>query len=171
MGLTSADVVDNVSLVKLRKSLLWFIDRHKLDHPASHALADYVTRMPIRGIKGAIGTMADQIELLGSVEAATAVDQAVASHFGFTNVLGSVGQVYPRSIDGEAVGFLFRACLDQPNINPNHSARALINGYLSMLVHSDQWNEGDVSTSVVRRVALPGACMAADVWLANRDLA
>ncbi|MEJ7831998.1 MAG: adenylosuccinate lyase [Nocardioides sp.] len=37
-------------------------------------------------------------------------------------------------------------------------------GYLSMLgeVAGDQWNEGDVSCSVVRRVALPDACFAAD---------
>ncbi len=42
--------------------------------------------------------------------------------------------------------------------------RAVLAGYLAMTVElaGDQWNEGDVSCSVVRRVALPGAMFAAD---------
>src|SRR4030095_7599886 len=40
----------------------------------------------------------------------------------------------------------------------------VLRGYLSMVgeLGGDQWNEGDVSCSVVRRVALPGAFFAAD---------
>ena len=40
----------------------------------------------------------------------------------------------------------------------------MLRGYLSMVgeLAGDQWNEGDVSDSVVRRVALPGAFFAAD---------
>lgn len=40
----------------------------------------------------------------------------------------------------------------------------VLNGYGAMLsgISGDQWNEGDVSCSVVRRVALPGAFFAAD---------
>jgi adenylosuccinate lyase len=40
----------------------------------------------------------------------------------------------------------------------------VVRGYLSMIseVAGDQWNEGDVSCSVVRRVALPDAFFAAD---------
>ena len=40
----------------------------------------------------------------------------------------------------------------------------VLNGYGSMLtgISGDQWNEGDVSCSVVRRVALPGAFFAVD---------
>ena len=40
----------------------------------------------------------------------------------------------------------------------------IIRGYLSMVgeLAGDQWNEGDVSCSVVRRVALPDAFFAAD---------
>jgi len=40
----------------------------------------------------------------------------------------------------------------------------VLRGYLSMVgeLAGDQWNEGDVSCSVVRRVALPGAFFAAD---------
>jgi adenylosuccinate lyase len=41
---------------------------------------------------------------------------------------------------------------------------AVVNGYLNMVaaLAGDQWNEGDVSCSVVRRVALPGAMFAID---------
>jgi adenylosuccinate lyase len=41
---------------------------------------------------------------------------------------------------------------------------AVLRGYLEMIsaLSGDQWNEGDVSCSVVRRVALPGAMFAAD---------
>src|SRR5207342_609100 len=40
----------------------------------------------------------------------------------------------------------------------------VLRGYLSMVgeLSGDQWNEGDVSCSVVRRVALPDAFFAAD---------
>lgn len=40
----------------------------------------------------------------------------------------------------------------------------LLKGYLAMVqgLTGDQWNEGDVSCSVVRRVALPDACFALD---------
>jgi adenylosuccinate lyase len=42
--------------------------------------------------------------------------------------------------------------------------QAILNGYLNMVaaLMGDQWNEGDVSCSVVRRVALPDAFFAAD---------
>ena len=41
---------------------------------------------------------------------------------------------------------------------------AILRGYVSMLsgIAGDQWNEGDVSCSVVRRVALPDAFLAFD---------
>jgi adenylosuccinate lyase len=40
----------------------------------------------------------------------------------------------------------------------------VVRGYLSMVgeLAGDQWNEGDVSDSVVRRIALPGAFLATD---------
>ncbi len=44
---------------------------------------------------------------------------------------------------------------------------AILNGFLNMVaaISGDQWNEGDVSCSVVRRVALPGAMFAIDGML------
>ncbi len=61
-------------------------------------LADY----PLRGIKGPVGTGQDMLALLaGDAARLAALEQAVASHLGFTRVLTSVGQVYPRSLDYE----------------------------------------------------------------------
>jgi adenylosuccinate lyase len=42
--------------------------------------------------------------------------------------------------------------------------QTVLGGYLEMTARlaGSQWNEGDVSCSVVRRVALPGACFALD---------
>ncbi len=42
--------------------------------------------------------------------------------------------------------------------------RVILNGHLTMAagLAGEQWNEGDVSCSVVRRVVLPDACFAAD---------
>lgn len=42
--------------------------------------------------------------------------------------------------------------------------RVILNGHLAMAagLSGEQWNEGDVSCSVVRRVVLPDACFAAD---------
>jgi adenylosuccinate lyase len=42
--------------------------------------------------------------------------------------------------------------------------RVILNGHLAMAagLAGEQWNEGDVSCSVVRRVLLPDACFAAD---------
>ncbi len=57
-------------------------------------------------------------------------------------------------------------------VNPRSCERinglqVVLNGYLNMVMGlaGDQWNEGDVSCSVVRRVALPGAMMAVDGML------
>jgi adenylosuccinate lyase len=45
-----------------------------------------------------------------------------------------------------------------------NSLAVVVRGYLSMVseLAGDQWNEGDVSDSAVRRVALPGAFLATD---------
>ncbi|MGH8912641.1 MAG: lyase family protein, partial [Acidimicrobiia bacterium] len=70
-------------------------------------------RLPLRGIKGPVGTQQDQVELLGSGEAAAALDEAVAQALGFDGLAGSVGQVYPRSLDLDIV-----SCLVQLGAGP-----------------------------------------------------
>jgi adenylosuccinate lyase len=168
---------------------------------AYERLDDLIGRYPLRGIKGPVGTAADQLDLLdGDYEGLAALEQRVASHLGFNRVLTSVGQVYPRSLDFDVVSALaqivaapsslattIRLMVGQElvtegfkpgqvgssamphKMNTRSSERVnglavVVRGYLSMIgeLAGDQWNEGDVSCSVVRRVALPDAFFAAD---------
>jgi adenylosuccinate lyase len=156
---------------------------------------------PLRGLKGPVGTQQDQLELLdGDHDRVAAIEDAVAEHLGFRRVLGSVGQVYPRSLDFEVVSALVQAASGPANLaktirlmaghdlvtegfregqvgssamphkmNSRSCERvnglaAVLKGHLTMVAElvGDQWNEGDVSCSVVRRVALPDAFFAAD---------
>jgi adenylosuccinate lyase len=164
-------------------------------------LDDLLVRYPLRGIKGPMGTGQDQLDLLdGDPNRLAELEQRVAHHLGFEQVLTSVGQVYPRSLDVDVVSALVQAVAGPSNLattirlmagielvtegfqpgqvgssamphkmNTRSCERVnglavVLRGYLSMLgeLAGDQWNEGDVSCSVVRRVALPGAFFAAD---------
>ncbi len=70
-------------------------------------LEDLIERYPLRGIKGPVGTAQDMLDLMGGdEERLTQLEQAVAQHLGFANVLDSVGQVYPRSLDLDVVSAL-----------------------------------------------------------------
>jgi adenylosuccinate lyase len=168
---------------------------------AYERLDDLIGRYPLRGLKGPVGTAADQLDLLdGDFEALATLEQRVAGHLGFNRVLTSVGQVYPRSIDFDVVSALaqivagpsslattIRLMVGQElvtegfkpgqvgssamphKMNTRSSERVnglavIIRGYLSMVgeLAGDQWNEGDVSCSVVRRIALPDAFFATD---------
>jgi adenylosuccinate lyase len=162
-----------------------------------HALDTY----PLRGIKGPVGTAADQLDLLGgSADGLADLERRVADHLGFGHVLTSVGQVYPRSLDFEVLSRLVQVAAAPSSLaltirlmagqelvtegfrpgqvgssamphkmNTRSCERinglaVVLRGYLSMVgeLAGDQWNEGDVSCSVVRRVALPDAFFAAD---------
>jgi adenylosuccinate lyase len=160
-------------------------------------LADLIARYPLRGIKGPVGTAADQLDL--GVDVAT-LDSLVAGALGFERVLTSVGQVYPRSLDFDVLSALVQVAaapsslattirlmagqeLATEGFRPGqvgssamphkmntrscervNGLAVVLRGYLSMVgeLAGDQWNEGDVSCSVVRRVALPDAFFAAD---------
>lgn len=160
-----------------------------------------IGRYPLRGIKGPVGTAQDQLDLLGGDETRLAeLEQRVAAHLGFDHVLSSVGQVYPRSLDFDAITALVQLVAAPSNLattmrlmagnevvtegfkpgqvgssamphkmNTRSCERVnglavILRGYASMVgeLAGDQWNEGDVSCSVVRRVALPDAFYAAD---------
>ncbi len=168
---------------------------------AHQRLEELIDRYPLRGIKGPVGTAADQLDLLGGDRAALAeLERRVAAHLGFTRVLDSVGQVYPRSLDLDVVSALVQLAAAPSSLaltvrlmaghelategfrpgqvgssamphkmNPRSSERinglaVVLRGYASMVAElaGDLWNEGDVSCSVVRRVALPDAFFAAD---------
>jgi adenylosuccinate lyase len=162
---------------------------------------DLIARYPLRGIKGPVGTAQDQLDLLdGDARRLAELEQRVATHLGFGQVLTSVGQVYPRSLDLDVVSALVQAVAGPSNLattirlmagielvtegfqpgqvgssamphkmNTRSCERVnglavVLRGYLSMVgeLAGDQWNEGDVSCSVVRRVALPDAFFATD---------
>jgi adenylosuccinate lyase len=168
---------------------------------AYHRLNDLLNRYPLRGIKGPVGTSADQLDLFdGDAAKVAELESRVAAHLGFANVLTSVGQVYPRSLDFDVVSALAQATAGPSSLattirlmagqelvtegfkagqvgssamphkmNTRSCERVnglavIVRGYLSMIgeLAGDQWNEGDVSCSVVRRVALPDAFFAVD---------
>lgn len=72
-------------------------------------LEDLLARYPLRGIKGAVGTRLDQLDILGDADAVDQLEQMVAQHLGFSRVLDSVGQIYPRSLDLDVVSALVQA--------------------------------------------------------------
>ncbi len=168
---------------------------------ALQRLEELIARYPLRGIKGPVGTAQDMLDLLdGDAEKLASLEERVAAHLGFDNVLTSVGQVYPRSLDFDVVSALVQVVAAPSNLattirlmagielvtegfkegqvgssamphkmNTRSCERVnglavILRGYLSMVgeLAGDQWNEGDVSCSVVRRVALPDAFFAAD---------
>jgi adenylosuccinate lyase len=167
---------------------------------AYHRISELLARYPLRGIKGPVGTSADQLDLLGDATKLASLEEAVARHLGFENVLTSVGQVYPRSLDFEVIAALVQAAaapssfattvrlmagnelvtegfkagqvgssamphkMNTRSCERVNGLAVTLRGYLSMVgeLAGDQWNEGDVSCSVVRRVALPDAFFAAD---------
>jgi len=71
---------------------------------ALERVENLLVRYPLRGIKGPVGTAQDQLDLLGGDEAKLAdLERRVAEHLGFDRTLTSVGQVYPRSLDYDAL--------------------------------------------------------------------
>lgn len=168
---------------------------------AFERVEDLLGRYPLRGIKGPVGTAQDMLDLLGGDAAKLAdLEHRIAEHLGFSRAFTSVGQVYPRSLDYDAVTALVQLAAAPSSLaktirlmaghelvtegfkpgqvgssamphkmNTRSCERVnglavILRGYASMVgeLAGDQWNEGDVSCSVVRRVALPDAFFAFD---------
>jgi adenylosuccinate lyase len=168
---------------------------------AHRLLQTLLDTYPLRGLKGPVGTQQDQLDLLGGdTDAVDRLEAAVARHLGFESVLGSVGQVYPRSLDLQVVSTIvqlvsgpaslattirlmagnelvtegFREGQVGSSAMPHKmnsrscerigGFKVILDGHLTMAagLAGGQWNEGDVSCSVVRRVLVPDACFAAD---------
>ncbi|MEJ6020395.1 adenylosuccinate lyase [Corynebacterium sp. H113] len=162
---------------------------------------ELIDRYPLRGIKGPMGTAQDMLDLLDGDEAALAsLEAEIAEGLGFTRVFDSVGQVYPRTLDFDALSALVELGAGPSSLATTirlmagneivtegfkegqvgssampHKMNArscervtgfqvILRGYMMMLseLAGNQWNEGDVSCSVVRRVALPDAFFAMD---------
>jgi adenylosuccinate lyase len=164
-------------------------------------LNNLIENYPLRGIKGPVGTSQDMLDLFESDEKKVQkLEQIVAKHLGFENVLTSVGQIYPRSLDFDVVSTLFMVAAGPSSLATTirlmaghdlvtegfqagqvgssamphkmntrsceriNGLNVVLRGYLNMAseLSGTQWNEGDVSCSVVRRVALPGSFFALD---------
>ena len=167
---------------------------------ALERVEELLARLPLRGIKGPVGTSQDQLDLLGDTEKVDQLDRRIAAELGFARILTSVGQVYPRSLDLDVVAALAQAVAGPSSLcttirlmagqelvtegfapgqvgssamphKMNSRSCERVNGFMQILrghvtmaagLAGDQWNEGDVSDSVVRRVVLPDACFAAE---------
>ena len=160
-----------------------------------------ITRYPLRGIKGPVGTSQDMLDLVGGdPDKLARLELRIAEHLGFTRVFVSTGQIYPRSLDYDVVTALAQVAAAPSNVATSirlmaghelvtegfrpgqvgssamphkmntrscervNGLAVIVRGYVSMVgeLAGDQWNEGDVSCSVVRRVALPDAFFALD---------
>ncbi|NKY53166.1 adenylosuccinate lyase [Nocardia vermiculata] len=74
---------------------------------ALQRVRELIDRYPLRGIKGPMGTAQDMLDLFdGDAGKLAQLEQKVARHLGFSTVLTSVGQVYPRSLDHDVVSAL-----------------------------------------------------------------
>jgi adenylosuccinate lyase len=158
---------------------------------AHTSLKELIVRLPLRGIKGPVGTSQDALDAMG--EDFAQLEKSIAEEFGFANTWASVGQIYPRSVDFEVVSKLLQIASAPSSMattirlmagsglvsegfkagqvgssamphkmNSRSSERingmmVLLRGYNTMAADlaGDQWNEGDVSCSVVRRVVIP----------------
>jgi adenylosuccinate lyase len=158
---------------------------------AHTALKELTARLPLRGIKGPVGTSQDALDAVGNDF--KNLENSIAGEFGFENTWNSVGQIYPRSVDFEVVSKLLQIASAPSSMattirlmagsglvsegfkagqvgssamphkmNSRSSERingmmVLLRGYNTMAADlaGDQWNEGDVSCSVVRRVVIP----------------
>ena len=70
-------------------------------------IRELLDRYPLRGIKGPMGTAQDMLDLLGGDTGRLAeLERRIAEFLGFSAVLTSVGQVYPRSLDHDVVSAL-----------------------------------------------------------------
>ena len=160
----------------------------------------HLDNLKLRGIKGAVGTQQDMLDLLGGDEAKVdELDARLARSLGFTAIYNSVGQIYPRSQDLKTIQALSHAVGPLANfatnvrhmtgaglmtestkkrvgsnamphkINPRTAERITamyqaLGGYEAMLrpKAGEQWLEGDVSCSLIRRIALPDSFYVAD---------
>ncbi len=74
---------------------------------ALQRVGELIDRFPLRGIKGPMGTAQDMLDLFdGDTERLADLERRVAQFLGFTEILTSIGQVYPRSLDHDVLSAL-----------------------------------------------------------------
>jgi adenylosuccinate lyase len=164
-----------------------------------NSLSFHLDNLKLRGVKGAVGTQQDMLDLLGDEEEVDELDERLAQMLGFSGLYNTVGQIYPRSQDLETIQALGHVVAPLSNfatgirhmmghglltetkkkrvgsnamphkINPRTAERivgfhSVLGGFEAMVrpKAGEQWLEGDVSDSVIRRVALAPSFYAAD---------
>ena len=76
-----------------------------------------LSRLPLRGLKGPVGTAQDALDLFdGAADKLAILDEKIAKHLGFENILDSVGQIYPRSFDFDVVSALLQLAAAPSNM-------------------------------------------------------
>jgi adenylosuccinate lyase len=84
---------------------------------AFNRLEDLLVRLPLRGLKGPVGTAQDALDLFnGDARKLAKLDKEVSTHLGFDSVLDSVGQIYPRSFDFDVVSALLQLAAAPSNM-------------------------------------------------------
>ncbi len=168
---------------------------------ASNDLLALISGYQFRGIKGAVGTQSDLLELFeGDEQRVQQLEERVLQHLQRQGALCVSGQIYPRSLDLKVVHHLVQLAAAPASLaldirlmsgtslmgegyaagrvgssamphkrNPAMCERisalgVVLKGYHTMLatLSGAQWYEGDVSCSVVRRVALPNMFLASE---------
>lgn len=159
LGMTSADIVENRWAIQVKEAsrALWF----QAGNPDGMWRA--IERYPMRGIWGATGTGQDMVDLVGA-DGLAALNHHLEDRYAM-RVLDAPSQVGYRSDEIILASSLMGEVARLRGAVGQWSAVA--SGYLSMLAELSgrTWNEGDVSSSVVRRVAIPGLFLALSAWM------
>jgi adenylosuccinate lyase len=84
---------------------------------AFNRLETLIQNYPLRGIKGAVGTQTDQLQLFDNDSKKVAqLEKKIVEFLGFKKVLTNVGQIYPRSLDFEVIATLFQLVCGPANV-------------------------------------------------------
>ncbi|MBN1385428.1 adenylosuccinate lyase [Candidatus Woesearchaeota archaeon] len=122
-----------------RRFSMW--EEELLEHLAP--FEDFIRDYPMRGIKGPVGTQFDLLTLLGSSDKVDQMEAMVAESLGFSRVLHSTGQVYPRSLDYSLLAHLSQVASSVENFANNMRLMA------SSELVTEGFKEGQVGSSAM----------------------
>jgi adenylosuccinate lyase len=151
-------------------------------------LNSLIATYPLRGIKGPVGTSQDVLDLFDNDEKKVQkLEQIVAKHLGFEIDFDVISTLFlisagPSSLatsirlmaghdlvtegfkEGQVGSSAMPHKMNTRSCERVNGLNVVLRGYMNMAseLSGTQWNEGDVSCSVVRRVALPGSFFALD---------
>jgi adenylosuccinate lyase len=143
-------------------------------HMGLSVLERIIANYPVRGLKGAVGTQMDSLSLFdGDKSKVQQLERKIIEHLGipdpssFCKTLRLMAG-HETASEGFAKGQTGSSAMphkmNSRSCERVNGFRAILAGHLTMasFLAGDQWNEGDVSCSVVRRVMLPDAFLCMD---------